>query len=158
MTGEQAVRGIVVTHARLGEALIEAAEEISGVTDALVAVSNRGTTPPRLQEMVRAAVGKGPAVVFVDLAAGSCGFASRAASRSCGHAVVITGVSLPILIDFLFHRYMALPELADRLVQKGRSNITAMGPERPASRSATGVSRDEPGPESRDDAPRSVSD
>lgn len=158
MTGEPAVRGIVVTHAHLGKALIEAAEEISGVTDALVAVSNRGTTPRRLQEMVAAAVDEGPAVVFVDLAAGSCGFASRAASRRCGRAVVITGVSLPILIDFLFHRHMALPELAERLVQKGRSNITATGPERPAPHSAPGASRDEPGPESRDDASRSVPD
>lgn len=158
MTAEPEVRGIVVTHARLGEALIEAAEEISGVTGALVAVSNRGATPQRLQEQVAAAVGEGPAVVFVDLAAGSCGFASRAASRSCGRSVVITGVSLPILIDFLFHRNMTLPELADRLVMKGRSNITAAGPERGAHAPVTDGSRDEPGPGTRDDASRSVPD
>lgn len=158
MNGEPAVRGIVVTHARLGEALIEAAEEISGVTEALVAVSNRGTTPRALQDRVAEAVGAGPAVVFVDLAAGSCGFASRAASRSCGRAVVITGVSLPILIDFLFHRDMKLGELAERLVQKGRSNITAAGPERPAPDSVADASRPEPTPDSRDDASRSVSD
>ena len=138
MTRESPVRGIVVTHARLGEALIEAAEEISGVTEGLVAVSNRGTTPRALQD--RVAVGAGPAVVFVDLAAGSCGFASRAASRSCGRAVVITGVSLPILIDFLFHRDMKLSELAERLVQKGRSNITAAGPERPTHDASRSVS------------------
>lgn len=137
---EDGVRGVLVTHARLGEAMIEAAEEISGVPGALVAVSNRGATPERLRDRVIEAVGAGPAVVFVDLAAGSCGFASRAAARTCGRATVITGVSLPMLIDFLFHRDLGLGELTARLVDKGRQNITAV----------------EPTP--RDDAARSVPD
>lgn len=133
-------RGVIVTHARLGEALIEAAEEVSGVRDALVAVSNRGCTPDVLRERVAEAVGRGPVVVFVDLAAGSCGFASRAAVRSCGESAIVTGVSLPILLDFLFHRDLPLADLTARLVDKGRANITAAGPE------------------ARDDAARSVPD
>lgn len=132
--------GVIVTHARLGEALVEAAEEISGVEGALVAISNRDASPARLLERVAAAVGEGPAVVFVDLASGSCGFAARAAVRTCGASVIVTGVSLPILLDFLFHRDLPLAELADRLVDKGRSNITAAGPS------------------SRDDAARAVPD
>ena len=125
---DEGARGVIVTHARLGEALIEAAEEVSGVDGALVAVSNRGASPEVLLERVAEAVGDGPAVVFVDLAAGSCGFAARAAVRTCGASAIVTGVSLPILIDFLFHRDLPLPELAERLVEKGRSNITAAGP------------------------------
>lgn len=117
-------RGIIVTHARMGEALIEAAEEISGITGALAAVSNRGSTPRALQEEVAAAVGEGPAIVFVDLAAGSCGFAGRAAIRTCGVASVVTGVSLPMLLEFLFHRDLPLTELSERLVEKGRAGIT----------------------------------
>lgn len=130
-----AIRGVVVTHARLGEALIEAAEEVSGVRGALVAVSNRGCNPDVLRERITSAVGEGPVVVFVDLAAGSCGFASRAAVRAVGDAAtVITGVSLPILLDFLFHRDLSLPELTHRLVAKGRANITASGPTDDAAR------------------------
>jgi mannose/fructose-specific phosphotransferase system component IIA len=120
-------RGVIVTHARMGEALIEAAEEISGITGSLSAVSNRGATPRALQEEVAAAVGDGPAVVFVDLAAGSCGFAGRAAIRTCGVASVVTGVSLPMLLEFLFHRDLPLPELSARLVEKGRAGITHVG-------------------------------
>lgn len=120
-------RGIIVTHARMGEALIEAAEEISGITGALAAVSNRGATPRALQEEVASAVGDGPAIVFVDLAAGSCGFAGRAALRTCGVATVVTGVSLPMLLEFLFHRDLPLPELSERLVEKGRAGITRVG-------------------------------
>lgn len=134
------VRGVIVTHARLGEALIEAAEEVSGVLGALVAVSNRSCSPDGLREQVVVAIGGGPAVLFVDLAAGSCGFASRAAAGSRADVAVVTGVSLPMLIDFLFHRHLPIAELAARLVEKGRANITSAEP-RP-----------------RDDAARSVSD
>ena len=139
MTG--GARGVVVTHARLGEALIEAAEEVSGVQGALVAVSNRGTNPGQLADLIAEAVGSGPAVVFVDLEAGSCGFASRAAQRTCGESAVVTGVSLPMLLDFLFHRDLPLAELAARLVEKCRANITTVA-----------------GPEAREDAARSVPD
>lgn len=122
------LRGIVVTHARLGEALVEAAEDITGVTGALAVLSNRGINPLDLRHRLEEAVGDGPAVVFVDLASGSCGFAANTAARSCKSMAVVTGVSLPMLIDFLFHRDLALPVLADRLVEKGRANILAVTP------------------------------
>jgi mannose/fructose-specific phosphotransferase system component IIA len=122
------LNGVVVTHGRLGEALVEAAEEITGVTGALAALSNRGVGPLDLKRKLEEAVGDGPAVVFVDLASGSCGFAANAAGRARGSLTVVTGVSLPILIDFLFHRDLPISELSDRLVEKGRANITAVSP------------------------------
>jgi len=124
------LQGVVVTHGRLGEALVEAAEEITGVTGALAALSNRGVGPLDLKSKLEEAVGDGPAVVFVDLASGSCGFAANTAVRNRDSLTVVTGVSLPILIDFLFHRDLPLAELADRLVEKGRANITAVPPTR----------------------------
>ena len=68
-------------------ALVEAAEQISGVTGALVPVVQHGTaTGDALEDRVAEAVGAGPAVVFVDLASGSCLFAVlnrlRASQRS----------------------------------------------------------------------------
>ena len=122
--------GVVVTHGRLAEALVEAAEEITGVTGALRAVSNRGIGPATLQRSVTEAVGDGPTVVFVDLASGSCGFAANTAMRTSSSVAVVTGVSLPMLIEFLFHRDLDLSELADRLVDKGRANITAVSADR----------------------------
>jgi len=124
------LQGVVVTHGRLGEALVEAAEEITGVTGALVALSNRGVGPLDLKRKLDEAVGDDPAVVFVDLASGSCGFAASTAARNRESLTVVTGVSLPILIDFLFHRDLPLAELADRLVEKGRANITAVSSEK----------------------------
>lgn len=121
-----AVKGVVVTHGRLGEALVQAAEEITGLTGTLQALSNQGVSPADLKLIVREALGDGPAVVFVDLAGGSCGFAANTAIRDCSSAAVVTGVSLPMLIEFLFHRDLKLSELVERLVDKGRQNITAV--------------------------------
>jgi mannose/fructose-specific phosphotransferase system component IIA len=115
--------GVVVTHGSLGEALVEAAREITGIDDGLVPLSNRGTSPETLRKMVENAVGDGPAVVFVDLSSGSCGFAANMAARTCRSAAVVTGVSLPMLIDFLFNRSLDPGELSERLVAKGRSAI-----------------------------------
>ena len=97
MTGEPAIRGIVVTHARLGEALIEAAEEISGVTEALVAVSNRGTTPRVLQDRVAEAVGAGPAVVFGAVLSAVMGAPGRGAlgGRPRIAAVILRALTSP---------------------------------------------------------------
>ncbi len=119
-------KGIVVAHCRLAEALVEAAEQITGISGALQALSNQSVGPADLKLHVAEAIGDGPAVVFVDLASGSCGFAANLALRECSSVAVVTGVSLPMLIDFLFHRDMELPELAGRLVDKGRLSMTGV--------------------------------
>ena len=119
-------RGVVVAHARLAEALVEAAEAITGITGALLALSNQSVGPADLKLNVSEAIGEGPAVIFVDLASGSCGFAANTAMRACPSVAVVTGVSLPMLIEFLFHRDMEPAELAGRLIEKGRGNITAV--------------------------------
>jgi mannose/fructose-specific phosphotransferase system component IIA len=106
----EGLRGVVVCHGRLADALVEAAEQISGVTGALAAVSNTGCDRGALEERVAEAVGAGPAVVFVDLSSGSCLFAVLKRLRSGGMAKVVTGVNLAMLVDFVFHRTLALDE------------------------------------------------
>ena len=55
-----------------------------GPIGALVAVSNTGCDRGALEERVAEAVGPGPAVVFVDLASGSCLFAVLNRLRASG--------------------------------------------------------------------------
>ncbi len=117
------MRGVVVCHGRLADALVEAAEQISGVTGALTAVSNTGCDRGALEERVAEAVGAGPAVVFVDLSSGSCLFAVLKRLRSGGMAKVVTGVNLAMLVDFVFHRTLALDEAAARAAIAGGSAI-----------------------------------
>ena len=118
------VRGLVVSHASLAEGLVQSVRQIAGAgDDALVAVSNEGCGPDALQKNVLAALGDGPGIVFTDLPSGSCAFAARKLSLERDDTAVVCGVNLPMLLDFVFHRELPLPELVDRLVNKGKSAI-----------------------------------
>jgi len=118
--------GVIVAHANLASALVEAAESISGIRGVLHPVSNDGLSPQELMARVEAPIGRGPAIVFTDLASGSCTFAGRAVGRGSGAVVVVTGVSLPMLVDFLFNRDMQPEELARRVVEKAKSGAVVI--------------------------------
>lgn len=120
-------RGVVVAHGDLAGALIRAVERIAGPADSLVAVSNEGLPPQEVRRLVEAAAGGGPAIIFTDLASGSCALAGFAVATR-GRCAVLTGVNLPMLLDFVFHADMELDELAERLVRKARGGIDARMP------------------------------
>ena len=49
-----------------------------------------------------------------------------AAAHSCRDAterIVVSGVNLPMLLEFMFHRHLALNELVDRITDTGREAI-----------------------------------
>ncbi len=117
------LRGVVVCHGRLAGALVEAAEQISGVTGALAAVSNTGCDRGTLEQRVAEAVGAGPAVVFVDLSSGSCLFAVLNRLKASAAARVVTGVNLAMLVDFVFHRALPPDEAAAHAALAGGKAI-----------------------------------
>jgi mannose/fructose-specific phosphotransferase system component IIA len=117
------LRGVVVCHGGLAGALVQAAEQISGLTGALIPVSNTGCDREALEDRVLAAVGDHPAVVFVDLASGSCLFAVLKRLRSEEFVKVVTGVNLAMLVDFVFHRSLSPAEAATRAVAAGEKSI-----------------------------------
>jgi mannose/fructose-specific phosphotransferase system component IIA len=120
----ESVRGLVVAHASLAEGLVASVRQISGAgEDALAALSNEGLGPEGLQARVAEALGDGPGIVFTDLPSGSCAFAARKLSLTRPDTAILCGANLPMLLDFVFHRELPLPELVDRLVQKGRTAI-----------------------------------
>jgi mannose/fructose-specific phosphotransferase system component IIA len=115
----EALRGVVVCHGRMAAALIEAAEGITGVMGALVPVSNTDCDRGTLETRILAAVGAGPAVVFVDLASGSCLIATLARLRGRPEVTVVTGVNLAMLVDFVFHREQEPAAAAERALAAG---------------------------------------
>lgn len=117
------LRGVVVAHAGLAKAMVDAAEEISGLRGVLVPVSNTGCDRGALEERVTAAVGAEPAVVFVDLAAGSCLLAVLRRLRDREDVRIVTGVNLAMLVDFLFHRTLSPAEAAAHAASSGGSAI-----------------------------------
>ncbi|HEX6107465.1 MAG TPA: hypothetical protein VFZ26_17890 [Gemmatimonadales bacterium] len=117
------LRGVVVCHGKLAGALVEAAESISGVTGALVPVSNSGCDRDTLEERLVAALDGRPAVVFVDLASGSCLFAVLSRLRITDGVKAVTGVNLAMLVDFVFHRSLPPGEAAARAAAAGTRAI-----------------------------------
>lgn len=122
MTGE--LHGVVVGHGGVAAALVAATEEISGVRGALTAVSNTGCDRDRLEERIMAAVGEGPAVVFVDLPSGSCLFAAMRRLKGSPSVRVVTGVNVAMLLDFVFHRDEGPEAAARRAVEVGAKAVT----------------------------------
>lgn len=136
------VKGIVLTHGSMCHGMVDAVRKIAGVEDeALEAVSNDGQSPETLLHAVSRAAGSGPALIFTDLQSGSCAFTARFICRDPGKRQVIFGVNLPMLLDFVFHRDLPLPDLVERLLVQGRSAIRSLEPMTVRSGNRTSASR-----------------
>lgn len=107
------MRGVIVCHAGLAAALVEAVNQISGLGDALIPVSNEGCDRDLLRERIAEALGSDPAVVFVDLPTGSCMMAALREIKKGHNASIVTGVNLPMLLKFVFHRDTTPDEAAE---------------------------------------------
>ncbi len=117
------LRGVIVSHAALAQALLAAVAAITGVKDALVPVSNDGCDTGALAERLTQAIAGRPAVLFVDLPGGSCLTSSVRLARGRADLAVVTGVNLAMLLDFVFHRELAPAEAARRAAEAGSRAI-----------------------------------
>jgi mannose PTS system EIIA component len=121
------VRGVVVTHGDLAAALLGAVRAIAGHDGGLVALSNAGCDRTALARLVGEAVGTGPALVFTDLAGGSCTAVAAAVARERPGTRVVSGVNLGMLLDFVFHREEPLEAAAARAAASGRDAVREVG-------------------------------
>jgi mannose/fructose-specific phosphotransferase system component IIA len=118
------VRGLVIAHSSLAAGLTAAVRQIAGADEgALQPLTNEGKGPEGLVSAIRESVGDAPLVLFTDLSSGSCALAARMVAMDRPNTAVVCGANLPILLDFVFHRDLPLPQLVERLVEKGRSGI-----------------------------------
>jgi mannose PTS system EIIA component len=117
------LRGVIVSHSAVAQALVSAVAAIAGVDGALVPVSNEGCDNDALGERLRQAVGSGPAVLFVDLPGGSCLTNSLRYAKQHADVAIVTGVNLAMLLDFVFHRNVPPAEAARRAADAGGKAI-----------------------------------
>jgi PTS system mannose-specific IIA component len=124
-----AVEGVLVTHGRLGAELVHTAESILGPQAGLTVVTNSGKAPEVLQRELEALVAdRGPAIVFVDLLGGSCGHVCTLVGRAHPEVLVVSGVNLPMVLEFLCHRgKVPLAELRERVLDRGAGGIRGLG-------------------------------
>lgn len=125
MSERAALRAVLLGHGGMPEGIVDAVRHITGCEpEVLVPISNRGLSPDALTAEVERVLGDGPGIIFTDLQSGSCGFVARRMTQHTDDIVVISGVNLPLLIDYAMNRTLPLEELVPRLLRKGRA---AMG-------------------------------
>ena len=102
--------------------------QICGMADKLVVLSMMGMTPEDIERSIREQLARtGAQVIFTDLQAGSCTMAARRILRGVDDALLIAGVNLPTLLDFVFADQMPVIDAARRSAERGRSAITVVG-------------------------------
>ncbi len=119
---------LLVTHGTLGQEFVRTVERILGHQADVITLGNDGLSADGLREAIEERVGETPAtqpvVLFTDLAAGSCGIASRRVAVDGRVIRCITGVNLPMLLEFFHYRdTLSLDELITRLETKGKAGI-----------------------------------
>lgn len=114
---------LVIGHQNFAAGIVSAVVAITGRTDLFRTASNAGLDTRGMEALVREAIADGVTVIFTDLPAGSTTMAARRAQRDYPTVSVVTGVSLPVLLDYAF----AAPD-AERAVEtavdKGRAALT----------------------------------
>lgn len=119
------LKGVIVGHGQLAQAMLGAVEQIAGVDTGLVAVSNTDCDRGALEARIVAAVGDGPALVFIDMPSGSCLFAAMRQLQTMSGVRVVTGVNLAMLLEFVFHREGSVDEVAAHIAEVGARAVAA---------------------------------
>jgi PTS system mannose-specific IIA component len=124
------IRMLLVTHGDLGSELLSTAQLIVGPQDGVRVLSNKELSAESLSDALQKELhsyGEDEVVVFVDVAGGSCLSACRVAQESLRIVKVISGVNLPMVLEFFHYRAkMPFDELVERILTKGKVGIQAM--------------------------------
>ncbi|MGE5589457.1 MAG: PTS sugar transporter subunit IIA [Bacillota bacterium] len=124
---------LIVTHGRLGEALLESASMISGRTDGTQAI---GFLPGQGVEDLDAAVrqalkrmsANGAVLCLVDIPGGSPARVAASMIAEYPDLEVLAGVSLPMLLEVLLMRdSMTMPELIQHGIAAGLQAVVDLG-------------------------------
>lgn len=121
-----AVPALLVTHADLGAALLRAASSVYGPVEDVAVLSNEGLSREQLEREIEALVTGWDhgGLILTDFWGGSCHICGVAAARGHGDIIVVTGLNLPLLLDYLHNRgAYGVGDLAERLEKKGRDSI-----------------------------------
>ena len=121
-------RAIVAGHGDFASGLVSAVDVITGRGAQLVPVAVPGLCAEDIEKLIRERMQEsGVKVIFTDLQAGSCTMAARRILRGVDDVVLIAGVNLPTLLDFVFAEQMDAIDAARHSAERGRAAITVVG-------------------------------
>lgn len=124
------IRGIIISHATLAEALISTVEQIAGRQENLLALSNTGIGNEELESDLGRLLDDGQStVIFVDFYGGSTYAVTRTIvysydSSQKAKCAVVTGFNLPMLISFVTKRKnLSFDDLVETIRLDGHRGI-----------------------------------
>ena len=129
---EGAPVAIVAAHGDLAFGFVSAVEQITGRGELFLPMSNTGMGAADIERAILALIDtRQIRVIFTDLPAGSCTIAARRVVAARPHVVLVTGASLPLLLDFMSHEELEPAEAVTHAVDRAvRSLMTVPGPAR----------------------------
>lgn len=119
-------RAIVIGHGEFSAGLASAVQQITGMADRFVCLSNTGMAPGDIEASLRSHLGRGITVIFTDLPAGSATLAARRAARDTPDLVVVSGVNLATLLDFVCSSAASPAEAARGAAERGRASLVVL--------------------------------
>jgi len=120
------IPALLVTHADLGAALLRAAQQIYGPVADVEFLSNSELSRTGLEHAIRERVSGWThgGLVLTDFPGGSCQQCGLLAARGNAEILVVTGMNLPGLLDYLHNREQyPVAELAERLMTRARDSV-----------------------------------
>jgi N-acetylgalactosamine PTS system EIIA component len=118
---------IIAAHGDLAAGFVTAVEQITGRGDLFLAMTNAGMGAADIERaMLELVDGRHIRVIFTDLPAGSCTIAARRVLAARPGVVLVTGASLPLLLDFMSHEELAPAEAATHAVDRAVRSLTTV--------------------------------
>lgn len=122
------VRAIVAAHGDLAAGLVSAVERITGRGSVLATLTNAGLGADEMEATVRERIERdGIRAIFTDLPSGSWTMAARRAMRGNDEVVLVTGVNLAALLEFVMRDDLDPAAGARACVDRARAAIGAVG-------------------------------
>jgi PTS system mannose-specific IIA component len=121
------IGGIIVSHGKLGEELLNALTIILGEAPNIEAISigwyDDEESKRKINQSLKRVDQKSGVVIFTDMFGGTPSNLSFTFQKD-GHIEIITGVNLPMLIKFVsLQRSNTLKDVARKVVEQGKKNI-----------------------------------
>ena len=118
---------VILSHGSLGNCLKNTVEQMMGKQPGMVVISNRGKDVESLLSKLEGLFSKRKSkevFLFVDLYGGSCWQVAKRFGSKRGDVVLITGVNLPMLVQFFSKRdKLNKFELLEKVVESGKGGI-----------------------------------
>ncbi|HEU5185007.1 MAG TPA: hypothetical protein VFU01_10590 [Gemmatimonadaceae bacterium] len=118
---------IIAAHGDLATGFVSAVEQITGRGKLFIAMTNSGLGASEIERaLIELVDTRNIRVIFTDLPAGSCTIAARRVLAGRPDMILVTGTSLPLLLDFMSHEELSPAEAATHAVDRAVRSLTAV--------------------------------